>query len=1385
MCRNLTVKNGKYRTPGLILLVVGFFLFPNSLLRAGGKTDKIVTQTAEGREVWQKEFDLSDVKPGKYNVLVQVKDIAGNIAESGPFNIKIDPRAGLPVARVVYPEDGQILREDIKVVGVASGRFEVSRVMIRMDDREYGPVDDGVEYWTRTVRVNEYDEGKHTLYAQAFDTSGMPGPEFGVSFVIDRTPPMVELTSHKTGDLVSGNFTLAGRANDPNGIASVSWSSDGETWRSLPFKKKRGETEVKFSLAVRSRSLEDGPAVYLFRTVDNAGTGTIRPYLFFVDNNVPELEILAPGEDEDLFGRVYISGRIYDRVGLDRFYYEWAGEQADITLRPGDPFWTLPLNISAAQNRNTPLRVTAVDKSGNVTVVSRRLPDNRRIKAPSLIIDYPDAAGLRSLPPNGAIYGHIAPGFFPASLIVEGMVEYIDAKSAFRIGPEQIPQGRTTMRLWALSTDEVLGAPQTLQVNKLAVPAALPDGSVPQLDLTPSAITVDSPAPYSWVSAAVSLEGSVGFGASRLEYRLFPTDPWKPLALDSAQRFSAQIGLTDMEDGPVHLELRTIRGETENFPYYHPLNKFSGGPEIGFLFPTPDLGSVHGTVTVTGTVSYAVPLAELSYSLDGNNYQDLPFIAKYDKALFTFPCDFTALDAAGGSLTVRALDVSGVVVERTLPVSFDSSADLPVLIVNTPANDQVITSDFEISGIAFDDDAVSAVYWRILRPDQTNAPEFNKLSTSQSFQIAVPFRDVSDGENIIEMYAADMFEVNGETTRLTVKVSTAPPVTAVTFPLLDTYNRKAITITGTSSDANGIEEVRLSLDNGNSYQRAEGREDWTLNLNTESYTDGTYSVLLRTLDKYGIESFTNALINIDNTPPEISLGAPQDGDMAGTSLDVAGLAVSGLDVSGQAFDDVGLEKINIVMINVDDISRGMSWNANPAFVIQESLDVSQLPAGQYTLKLNALDFAGNETTVTRNVYISLDNSASELALINPMPGEVHTGPLVISGRVSGAVIPEQVTLLADGQHMTFAPVDRYGLFVYEFPYEQMVGREGMLVSASFTTPAGQQINSADHEIALSPYGPAIAVDSHKDGDVVTQRPWLSGRAWTFFTPEEEISLSKKEKKAYDVKDVQVSFDNGRSFEKAASSGEQWKIRIETGNLPAGPLPIMIRAEFADGKSAVRRIILAVDTQVPVVETVAPSEGSTHRDTVQVYGAANDDYAIDTVEISLRPGDKAGYAVPQFIQGLFFDANIMGATMWETGLGLSFFENNVKLQLQAGQTAPNRRFSGWVFGMKLLANIFYLPFDYFLGPDWSFFSMAFALGANFSYFTMEEGENYVFMGAVLGQFEFFRVDFSYIMPRWKYFKTFSLYAEPIFWFASSDISAGAIFRLALGARLSLF
>jgi hypothetical protein len=1366
--------------PAALLILAGLLALVGPDLWAGGRKDKIVTAPAEGRRIWQKEFPLGDLKPGKYNVLVRARDSAGNEAEGGPFNIIVDPMAGLPTARVVNPEPRQVLRQDVRVIGVASGRFGVERVMVKVDDREFERAE-GTDYWSRSIRVADFEEGLHTLTAQAFDSKGVAGPEYSVSFIIDRTPPEVEITSHQSGQVVSGDFKLEGRAWDPNGIASVSYSANGETWTSLSLKRRRGEAGVGFTIPVKTRSLEDGPMVYYLRCVDTTGAAFARPQLFFVDNNGPELEIHAPGPDEDVYGKVQVSGRLYDRVGLERFYYEWADETVDIPLRPGDPFWTFTLDISAQQSRTSPLRITAVDRSGNISSLSQRLQDNRRHKTPTLTIDYPKANALSSLPLNGAVYGHVDPGFFPTAVMIDGVVEPIPARSGFRIPMEQIPAGRsaTTLKLWALSEDNVLGDAMSLRVNRVSARPA--DEAAVSWDLEPSALTVSAPAAYAWVSRSFTVRGSTSAPGARVEYRFSPEEEWKPLGAGGA--FNAELSVADLPDGPVHFELRTVRQGMENVPYYHPLNKYSTGPEIGFLFPSPEQG-VHGETTVAGFVTHSVPLKELAWSSDGRRWEPLPFIAKYGRAEFSFSCDFTALNRAGGRLSVRALDAAGVQVDTPLAVKFDASTDLPVLVINTPADNEVITAGFDLTGVAFDDDGLAAIHWRLRKPGDTGRGDFTKIATSMSFQAEVPFSSVVDGENILEIFGEDIYGVRSQTQALRLRVSTAAPVTTVQSPRLGTYSRRAITLSGTAVDANGIDEVLASMDNGNTWQRAVGRENWSLSLNTAAYIDGTYSVLLRTVDRYGVESFSNALINIDNTPPEITLGAPRDGAMAGASLDVAGLA-AGLDVSGQAHDAVGLESLSIKMISVNDTSRQVSYDTNPNFVIQESLDVSRLPAGPYSLKLNALDFAGNETTVTRNVFVSLNKGASELALVNPLPGEEHSGPLIISGRIAGSVIPSQASVQIDGKTFSTVEVDPYGIFHVEYPAEQIVPGARMRISAFFNTPSGDRIDSPVHEITASPWGPALAVESHQDGDVITRRPWLSGRAWMAMPEEDAAALTKSEKKQLAVKDVLVSFDNGRTFEKAAG-GEQWKIRLETGEYSAGPLPVLVRAEFPDGRAVVRRLLLTVDALAPTVEVVSPGENSTHRDTLLVFGSATDDYELAAVDLSLRPGDKAGYSTPQFIEGFYFDFHALGATPFEYGFGLTFFENNVKLQAQAGEAEPDVRYTGWVFGIKLLANVATIPFEFFAGPDWAFFSMSFALGANFSIFTMEpeKGESATFMGAVLGQWEFARIDLSHFFPKWKYFKSFALYTEPALFFASSDVKAGAIPVISFGARLSL-
>jgi hypothetical protein len=259
----------------------------------------------------------------------------------------------------------------------------------------------------------------------------------------------------------------------------------------------------------------------------------------------------------------------------------------------------------------------------------------------------------------------------------------------------------------------------------------------------------------------------------------------------------------------------------------------------------------------------------------------------------------------------------------------------------------------------------------------------------------------------------------------------------------------------------------------------------------------------------------------------------------------------------------------------------------------------------------------------------------------------------------------------------------------------------------------------------------------------------------------------------------------------ARGAEEWRFRLETGELARGSLPVVIKATFDDGSIAVRRIILTVDTRNPQVHTIGPPENSPHRTSVMVYGSASDDFDMDRIEVSLRPGDKLGYEVPGFIQGLYFDGSFLCGLNYAMGMGLTFFDDNVKVQFNASQAAPGTRYSGWAFGGKILANMYTKNLSEWFGPDWEFYTTSLVLGAHFSYFWgMEaEGETPVWMGQFLGQWEMIKADMSYFFPKWKYFKSISLYTEPGIWFAPSDVVSDQAWRtkftIAFGGRISLF
>jgi hypothetical protein len=293
--------------------------------------------------------------------------------------------------------------------------------------------------------------------------------------------------------------------------------------------------------------------------------------------------------------------------------------------------------------------------------------------------------------------------------------------------------------------------------------------------------------------------------------------------------------------------------------------------------------------------------------------------------------------------------------------------------------------------------------------------------------------------------------------------------------------------------------------------------------------------------------------------------------------------------------------------------------------------------------------------------------------------------------------------------------------------------------------------------------------------------------------------------------------------------------------------IVVRATMKNGERAITRMLVQVDKTAPEIRLISPEPGASYNTSITFSATATDDIEMTSLTYHLRPGDKSMYAVPGFLQGLYVEGTIPpfirqlsweparrwdllyndegrfydptalfagGVTYVDAGLGLSFFDDKVKLQVNWGMMSHQQylwlggdpeipmRYGGHVLGLKLLASVFELPFGSFMGPDWEWLSATFALGANFSCFNFLGQENPGFddreetvyytqsgkptwLSALLLQIEFPRIT----LPRRKNFRTFSVFTEGQLWFIPTDMPFEdlpiAIFKVTTGIRLYIF
>ncbi|MGP1587351.1 MAG: Ig-like domain-containing protein [Treponemataceae bacterium] len=912
-------------------------------------------------------------------------------------------------------------------------------------------------------------------------------------------------------------------------------------------------------------------------------------------------------------------------------------------------------------------------------------------------------------------------------------------------------------------------------------------------------ISITSPKLQMWTRKSVVLSGNCSddIGVLSSEYSIDGGETWKILPTDRSGSFWQNINLEEIEDGNVSIDVKATDKTGKTTIEHLVVYKKTKEPDVDVILPCPD-DIINGVNVLLFEVDNPGSVTEAFYGeksakndksikLDVKNYvtakvgtSDMPLDQKMK---------FTFIDKAGNKNEFN---------EEKWRFTVNRKSDLPVPQIHVPIDGEVKIDNFNISGVVIDDDGACKIWYKIDNGDYIPLGE-----EGTSFNIPIELKTLTDNEHSITVYAEDRNGVKSDPVRRVFNVSLEEPKGAIVSPSYDKTVKGVVSVTGWAKDKNGIEKVQISVNNGSTWNDCKGTENWSYEFDTRVLPDGTHAVFMKVFDKFGIHSVYSNLINIDNTPPEINLELPMDGSVT-TKM---------LFFSGETTDNLRMAKIQAHIAGLDPKQSPVPpslavIDLEPEEIIGKAFDLSGLSDGFYNIELLTEDFAGNVTRASRNIFLNKKIAAAKIDLLSPLNGETLFGKFNLYGLVSTEVPVESLILYVDGEENQTATLSTTGYFKFALSPENLKsGTHKFKVKGILKDK--KTVLSNEISITYKDVGPWITIDNFSMGDFAERRPFIEGTAG-YILSESEIEATQNKKTPKETRSeiakksldfVELSWDNGKTFINLGRN-KKWRYRIENDMLSNGYHFLVIKANMKNGESVTARTIVQIDKDGPKIILIQPVPGAVYNDKLTVSGLASDAINLKKVKVSLRSGDKANYEIPSFIQGLYLDWHFFGATLYDVGLGLTFFQDNVKLQFQFGQMTQGQydflcnwggyntgkfRYGGNVFGVKILANVVYLPLKWIFGPDWQWLSLNLALGANFSLFTETQSNKAQVLSAIIGQLEFPRITIS----EQKMFRTFSIYWEYQLWFIPTDVrSAGntiasVVHQFGVGARINVF
>ncbi|WP_438802357.1 Ig-like domain-containing protein [Enterobacter ludwigii] len=1209
-----------------------------------------VVNATGGWQIGVPASDLQSWTPGHIAVHVSAEDAWGN-AVAAEHPIELDLNAVAVTVDVISGDDRLNAAEkgsDLTLSGQTQGVEAGQTVVVKFADRTYTAQVQQDGSWSLTVPASAMEtliDGRAQVSVSVTNVNGNSADASRV-VTVDTLPPDITINN-----LTDDNIISAAEAQQDVVLSGSSTAEAGQTV-TVALNGKTYQTTVQhdgsWQLTVPAAdvgALADGTVTVTATVSDVAGNSSSTDRVGLVDATVPQVTINDFVTDTNTINQLahtqaqVLSGSVTGAA---------AGDWVTVTINNVDYTtvvdaagnWSLGLPASVVQglaDGTWTITVSVTDQSGNTgsstleVVVNTVTPEigihtlaaddviNATEKGENLLLsgtsNQPEGTPI-TVALNGIHYTAItdASGNWrvtvPASAVsalgeahytVTASVTDSVGNSASATHDVLVDSSLPVVTLNTLAGDNIinaaeLAAGQTL-TGKVANAAA---GDIVTLTLGGQTYTVAVQDDLTW-SLPLTQSQLTALGNGELTVTASVTNA-------HGNTGSAALDFTIDAQLP-GLRIDTVAGDDVINIIEHGQNLIVSGTSTDLAAGSSVTVTINNieyvaTVLADGTWKAAVPAADISQWPDG-------------------PLDITA----------RAQDASANPVNIGTVVDVDLA---PVAIsVNSVTPDNVLNAaekghDLALSGTTSGVEAGQTVTVTFGGKSYTTTVDANG-----NWAYTVPAADVSGLKEGDARVQVSVSNVNGNPASSSHEFSvdtTAPAVTINTVSHDNMLNAaeaaQDLTLSGTSTAEAG-QTVTVTF-NGNQYTaQVQADGSWTLDVpaaDLAGITDGTAVVTATVSDKAGNPASTDASVLVDTTVPQITFNTVAGDDILNIAEHGQALIVSGTVTGAQAGDVI------TVTLNGKNYSAMLDASGNWSMGIPAA-DAGALGNGDHTMSATLTDKAGNSTTQTHEIAVSL---TAPVIAINTVAGDdvinaIEKGEdLQLSGTSNQ---PDGTTIVVTLNGINYtATTDASGNWSVTVPAANVsaLGEANYTVTASVTDTAGNSA-STSHQALVDSALPVVTINAVAIDDVINAAEVTAGQ-----------TLSGNVSGAASGDTVTISM-GGNTWTATVQDDLSWSVNVPPEVLKAignGDLTVTASVTNGHGNTGSGSRDITIDANLPGlrVDTVAGDDvinSIEHGQNLIISGSSD--------------GLKTGSALTVTVNGKTYAATVLADGTWAAAI----------------------------------------------------------------------------------------------------------------------------------------